>query len=210
MPRPFVAYSSPEGWPLAPEVPRPPLAEGSGATFIAWDATRSATGDEALVVACVETPIPGWVPEMEQAVTSRSIGVLGAAAERVVGVPIEPRPKDDGFALRVAGEPEEALPVGRARAFLGFHDHAVVTCFAICARTASRRDARTTSPLACEAAVQRASLEGSDAPPAPGIVVGSVTWAVHHPSRAALGGAFLVAVLAVVAVMTRRKPRSRI
>jgi hypothetical protein len=96
--------------------------------------------------------------------------------------------------------------LGIARTFVGFDDAPrVLTCFAACATR--RRDAEAP---ACEAAARAARLDGSVAPPKPGLALGAVTWAVHNPRPAAACGAVLVLALALLAIQTRRRPRSRI
>jgi hypothetical protein len=58
--------------------------------------------------------------------------------------------------------------------------------------------------------VDAARLEGSAAPPAPGLALGALTWAVHHPGATVSWGGVFVFFLAVFAIRTRRRPRSRI
>ncbi len=184
MSAPSVATEPPPGW-LVTEVPRPALAGGANAVVTQWTAwrTQDASG-EALLLGCVATPIPGWVEDMRPAIEARANGLASGSADRLAG----------GDAA------------SHTRTFLGWTRGDVVTCFATCAAPrATARDAR-----ACDASVDSARLVESAPPPSPGLTLGALTWAVHHPSRAVLGVGVCVFLLAVVAMRTRRRPRSRI
>jgi hypothetical protein len=171
------------GWPRM-GVEAPPLAGGAGAAFTQWDVSRAEAG-EAMVAACVATPIPGWVDDMRPAVDAKNATLMNVSAERVMGAPLDAQN-------------------GVSHAFVGWDEGVVVTCFAVCG-------AREPRPhRACDEAVRAASLEGAMGPPAPGIVLGAVTWGVHHPQSAVTWGAALVVALGVIAVISRRRPRSRI
>jgi len=146
-------------------------------------------------------------------------GLTAAGAERIVGSPIELRDAPDGLLLvRVAGAPESATAVGTARMFLAFHDHALATCFAVCADARGAAGwpgpgpggAGAPSTRACDGGTAAARVEGDTPPPRAGLLLDGVTWAVHHPTEAAAWSASLTAAAAVVALITRRKPRSRI
>jgi len=231
-----VEAEPPAGW-VAAEIAQPPLASGSGASFVGWrawraragsgasaeSAGRAGDGEAALVTACAVTPIPGWVEDMRAAVTYRTTALAAAAAERVVGAPVEARETGDmpeapaapggssgRYALRVAGAPEGAASVGVARTFVAFDGDRVATCFAVCAESGSGSGSGPRGPRACDASVAAGRIAGGTAPPRPGLVVGAVTWAVHHPERSAVGAAVALSALAVLAVAARRKPRSRI
>ncbi len=181
---PSVAAEPPAGW-LTAELARPPFASGSTAAVTQWTAWRApAGGGEALLLACVATPVPGWVEDMRPAVEARVKGLAGASADRLAG--------GDAAA--------------HTRTFVGWTAGDVVTCFATCAAPkATAHGAR-----ACDASVDAARFEGSAAPPSPGLALGALTWAVHHPATTVLWGGVFVFLLAVVAVLTRRRPRSRI
>jgi len=205
--RPTVVADAPPAW-RPSTLEKPPLGAATGAEFTTWDAHRSPEGDAALLVACIETPIPGWVEDMRPAIGGRTMAVAGAAVERITGVPVEAREDGDRSVLHIAGAPEGTPRAGTARTFLAFHEDHVATCFAVCASASSAPKPR--GDLACDASVTGARIEGGTPPPAPGLVVGSVSWAVNHPLRSAAGGALLVTALGVLAVVARRKPRSRI
>ena len=207
---PIVVAETPPSW-VAADVAQPPLAGTSGARFTQWEAVRSPDGSAALVRACVETPIPGWVPDMRTAVEARANALAMATAERTSGAQAERRDEGHRPLVRTMGAPEGSPPIGAARTFLGFDDHEVATCFAVCT-TKSVAHPASPHPLqpTCESAVASAHLTGGTNPPKPGLVVGAASWAVHHPVRTAAGSAFAACVLGVLAVVVRRKPRSRI
>ena len=201
------ATSNGQAWDAAPVGP-PVLGGGAGATFTQWDATASAKSGDALLLGCVETPIPGWVEDMRQAVQARTRTLASTSLERIVGVPVDTRDADGHFDIRYAGGPEDAPRVGIARTFIGWSEGAVVTCFAACATP--KRVARADIGRACDASVAGARLEGGSAAPAPGLVLGAVTWGVHHPGATVMWCSVLAFALAVLAVVFRRKPRCRI
>jgi hypothetical protein len=191
---PHVRFEPPARTSLAIE---PPPLSAAGATLLDF----RAYGDDAAAAAegCVATPIPGWVEDMRVAVEARSLAFAGAVAERLVHEPVDARPSAGTFELRRASDLGGPL-VGRAKTFLGFDDSArLFTCFAICRGP----------DAACLGPVSAASLDGASPPPAPGVALRSLTWAVHHPSPFALGSAVAIVLLAAAFVRTRRKPRMR-
>ena len=194
-------------WTAATDLAQPVLTGGAGAKFVQWDATRDAH-DAMLVTSCVATPIPGWVEDMRPTVEGRTVAMMNAAAERVVGVPVDSHAEDGHFSLRIAGSAERAAPAGVARTFVGWNDDQVVTCFTLCARP--NRSAAAGNERACDASALSAHLDGTTAAPPPGLLLGSLTWAVHHPTTTVTWAGAVVFVLGVVAVASRRRPRSRI
>jgi hypothetical protein len=198
---PYVLAEAPPGW-RAAEVARPKIAESAGATLTQWEGAESPSADAVLVRGCVGTPIPGWVDDMRPAIEARTTALTGAAAEKATGFPVDARWTDAGaFVLRPSSR-LEGTPIGLSRTFLGWSEGRVFTCFAVCAR---RRDEGLAG---CESSVSTAVLEGGGQPPEPGLALRSATWAIHHPDTAAtLAFAVLVAA-GVIAVATRRRPRS--
>jgi hypothetical protein len=209
------ATEPPPGWTdISTELTPPPIGSASGSTFTQWGALRSSANGETFLAGCVATPIPGWVDDMRPTVDYRTVSLMNAAAARIVGVPVESRDATGHFSLRPVGAPEDAPRVGIARTFVGWDEHAVITCFAICAtgrvdpRAAPGDDAAL--PRGCDATVLTARLDGSGPPPRPGVVLGAVTWAVHHPSPTVLWGGVLAFAAGTLAVALRRRQRSRI
>jgi hypothetical protein len=206
---PSVATELPPGWvEAAADVPRPPIGTGSGSAFTQWQAWRAPQTRETLLLGCVATPIPGWVDDMRPSVDARTVSVMNASVERVVGVPVETRDMSGHFVLRPVGSPEGSPWVGIGRTFVGWDEHHVLTCFASCATPehGNRADVRRI----CDPSVLAARLDGAMPPPPPGVALGAVTWAVHHPGTSVRWGAVLVFALGVISVASRRKPRARI
>ena len=203
---PRVVAEAPAGW-VAAEIEKPAIAESSGARFVQWQASRSAVDDAALASGCVATPIPGWVEDMRPAVEGRNVALAGAVAAKITGAPVDARAEGGTFALRAASDLAGPI-IGRARTFVGFDESHVLTCFATCA-TKSGASLRRDDP-SCEHTIANARLEGSLPPPRPGLGLRAATWAVHHPRPVALAGLGLVVLLGILAVVVRRRPRSRI
>jgi hypothetical protein len=203
---PSVATEPPPGW-IASEIARPTLGGGSGATLTQWSAVRSPASGETLLLACVATPIPGWVDDMRPSVEARTLSFASSSADRVAGIAVETRDEGGRLVLRPAGAGDDAPRVGLTRTFIGWTPSEVLTCFATCASPPGR-EPRTRR--ACDVSVDRARLEGGSAPPPPGIALGAVIWAVHHPSNTVLWGGLLTFFAGAVAVVSRRRPRSRI
>ncbi len=205
---PSVAAELPPGWiDGTAAVPRPTIGTASGSVFTQWQAWRSPSTHETLLLGCMATPIPGWVDDMRPAVDARTVSVMNASVERVVGAPVETFDMSGHFGLRAVGSPAGSAGLGIGRTFVGWDEHNVLTCFAACTAPQERSaDARRT----CDPSVLSSSLDHAMPPPSPGLVLGALTWAVHHPSTTASWGAALVFALGVIAVTSRRKPRSRI
>ena len=195
----------------AATVPQPAIGgrdSPSGSVFTQWNAWRSPATRQTLLLGCVATPIPGWVEDMRPTVDARTLGLHDASVERVVGAPIEARAAPGHLGLRAVGAPEGAPLVGIGRTFVGFGEHDVLTCFAACA--VPKDGAAANAARACDASVLAARLEGDRPAPPSGIVLGGLTWAVHHPATAVTWAGVLTFALGVVAVASRRRPRSRI
>lgn len=201
---PAVVAQPPPGWVVA-AVPRPPLGDAADAHFTSFTAWRSPDGAQGLVHACVAAPIPGWVEDMRPPLEARGIALAGSTAERIAGIPVEARPEGSLLVLRAAGGAPE--PIGAARTALGFADDGrVVTCLAACART----DGRSPGSDDCRTQIAAVRFAPGSPPPPPGLVLGAVTSAVHHPREAAAAAGALITAAAVLAIATRRKPRTRI
>lgn len=186
----------PPGWHAADVAP-PKISDSAGAEL----AQYAAFEDEGatITIGCVATPVPGWVEDMRPAVEARTVALAGASAARASGKPIDAKTDDHGgFVLRSVND-LEGPPVGSARTWIGFDAHRVHTCFATC--TGARFES-------CRHAVDGARLEGTSPPPAPGLALGVVTWAVHHPAPFAMGAGALVLLAGIVAIVTRRRPRT--
>jgi hypothetical protein len=203
---PALVAEPPPGW-VEAAIERCPLGEAADATFTSFQSWRAADASGGLVTACVAAPVPGWVEEMRPAVEGRGAALIGASAERITTVPMDLRPEAGRYVLRAAGRAEGSAPLGSAQRYLGFDDGGhVVTCFVVCAATTPAGPL----PAACDEVVAKARFREGAAPPPPGLALGALTWAVHHPAGTASGAAALVTCAAVLAVAGRRRPRTRI
>lgn len=198
-----VSFEPPAGWKAA-ELERPTIAEGTGATLTQWAAYRSPVADETFVAGCVGTPIPGWVEDMRPPVEARTTALLGAAAAKITGAPVDVRGAGAVFELRPASDVGGA-PIGTGRTFIGFEEARVLTCFAACATRRTASEGR-----ACDGAVAAARLEDGRSPPPPGLALRGATWAVHHPRPTALAACGVILLAGILAVGLRRRPRSTI
>ena len=204
MTAPVVVVEAPPAW-VAADVARPAIATSTGASWSSWAAMRSPADDAAIVTACVEAPVPGWVEDMRPAFVARTVALAGATAERIASVPTEVTDAGDHLALRPVGRAEPVL--GGARTFLGFDRESAFTCFAVCA--ARSPEPANATAAACNEVVVRARLDGGTLPPRPGVALRAVTWAVHNPRPTSLAFGAATVLVGALAVATRRKPRAR-
>lgn len=188
----------------------PPLPP-RGVEVLTFDAREASDGSAGVYVAsCLATEIPGWVEEARPFVAARVHGLAahlaGVAASEVVALrPLGP----DGLlgVAPVAPGPAVSDAIGTARTFIGFDGARLVTCGATCVRRPHERGAP--GPAFCEAALASLRLEGTTAPPPPGLLLGMVADAVQHPSDVVGGACGAAFLLACVAIATRRRPRTR-
>lgn len=136
---------------------------------------------------------------MRPAFSGRVVSLAGATAAQISGFAVETFPEGDALGLRAAGG---GPTVGFTKTFLGFAGTNVHSCFVVCAGA-------NAAPAPCNEVVVQTRLVGGDAPPQPGLALRAVTWAVHHPSTTATAFGAVTLLGAVLAVVTRRKPRAR-
>jgi hypothetical protein len=141
---------------------------------------------------------------MRPAFSARTVSLAGATASEIAGFAVETfddAASGDWLGLRAAGG---GPTLGHARTFMGFEGTHAHSCFVVCASPFPNEPGP-----ACNEVVVHARLEGGDAPPQPGLALGAVTWAVHHPNNTASAFAAALVLGAVLAIVTRRKPRAR-
>jgi hypothetical protein len=198
MPAPYVVAEPLPGW-VAVDAPRPPIGDAADARLTSFSAHRSPDGASTLAHGCVSAKIPGWVEDMRPPIEARLLGITAYNAGQITDTPMEARPEGDGLLLRATGGPRR----GSARTFVGFEPDRVSTCWVMCVSKSSEHPS-------CESSVASARLEGSLPPPPPGVALSAVSWAVYHPTPTALFACVVVVAVSLVAVMRRRRPRSRI
>jgi hypothetical protein len=167
------------------------VGDAADARLAQWEAARAPDGSATLARGCVTAKIPGWVEDMRPPIVARTVGLAAWTASKIAGEPIEAKP--DGALVVAAGGPHR----GASRTFVGFEPGRVASCFAVCV-----------GPQ-CEV-LSSAHLEGSSAPPPPGPFLGALEWLVYHPIPSACSAAILIALIAVIAVKSRRRPRFRL
>jgi len=206
---PDVALVEPIGWSEAADVAPPKIT--ASAMLTSFRALAAPGGDTILVRGCVASSIPGWVEDMRPAVEARTLALVGAATEKATGLPMDARREGDldgAFALRPAAR-LDGPRTGIGRPFVGFDDGHVFTCFASCVTRARAGRDEVRPSLACESAVLRAHLSPDPPPPPPGMLLGAVTWAVHHPRSFAEGAGLLVGAVIVLALLCRPRASRR-
>ena len=200
MPLPHMVADLP-AWEVL-SLPKPGLGEGADVAYTSYEARRRDGASPTLVSGCVAAPVPGWVEDMRRPVEHRGMNLLVVSGQIATGEPVgtEGVPGQEGlFTLWSDGK-----RVGTARLGLGFDDEPrVFTCWLVCAN----KDGNTG---ACDDVVRTARFDSGDPPPPPGVALSVVTWAVHHPRTAAPAAGAVVVVLGALAVVLRKKPRTRI
>jgi hypothetical protein len=204
----------PRDW--APTSIAPPdLASTTQVHILAWQAWAPTTEPGAsarpgsLVAACFTGETGGWTPEAEPVVLDRLGAVVSSTAVRVGGVgarrvaSTEHTGASTSEHIVGAGDAEGRLV---ARTFLGFVDAGdgsagpLVGCFALCTRDLA----------ACEPSVEKATMVASFVPaPQPTLAVRAIVAMAHHPSVTAASALTFSILAGVVALVTRRRPRTK-
>jgi hypothetical protein len=196
----------------------PDLASTPQVHILAWQAWAPAAepgtsaGPESLVAACFTGETGWWTPEAEPVVLDRLGAVVSSTAVRVAGVGARRVASSEhvGASTREhivgAGEAEGRLV---ARTFLGFVDAGdgsagpLVGCFALCATD-------RTDLAACAPSVEEATIVASFVPaPQPTLAVRAIVAMAHHPSVTAASALTFSILAGVVALVTRRRPRTK-
>jgi hypothetical protein len=191
------------------ELEPPPLSAASGARFDSWMAMRDVAGTPVFAAGCVATRIPGWVEDMRPSAEARVTGLAATTASRLLRRATHVVAERDGLLALRDPQSESSAVDGFARTFLGFDESRLYACVAVCA---SRNDvtAPATDANECARVIFDARLEGSHAPPRPGPMLAGVSAAVHHPWHALITALGLVLLIAILAIVTRRRPRSQL
>ena len=162
---------------------------------------------------CVATPIPGWVDDMRPTVDARTVALLDASAERVVG-----RARRDAQRRRAisrsgpSGRPRARRPSGSAVRSSDSTSDDVRDVLRGLRRRRRREHADATTPRACDASVLAARLEGRPRRrrPRASCSVPSRGPCITRRPCGHVGRRSSSFALGVVAVASRRRPRSRI
>jgi hypothetical protein len=139
---------------------------------------------------------------MRPTVEARVRALAFTTAERISGVSLDTT--EGVFDTLKFHERTEGAPVAAVgRTWIGWSEQSLSTCFSVCQAVPSSSDAST-----CEAVIGEAKLDGSHPPPPPGHLLGTLAWAIHHPSHARAGAGAAVFIAALAAIWRRRRPRS--
>jgi hypothetical protein len=204
----------PRGWAIL-SLPPPSLASAEEVHILQWQAWAPAspegapTGSSALVAACMAADTSSWTPEAEPIVLERLGAVVSSTALRVarVGERRVASAEHTGTSTteRIEGTGDAAGQIA-ARTFLGFVDAGdgaaglLVGCFALC----------TKDLAACGPSVEHATVAAEFVPaPRPTLAVRAVVVMAHHPSITAFSALIFALLAGVVAVVTRRRPRTK-
>jgi hypothetical protein len=204
----------PSGW-TALSLPPPSLASAEQIRVLEWQAWAPAStegappGSSALVAACFAGETSAWTPEAEPIVLERLGAVVSSTALQVARVGerrvVSTEHTGTSTRERIEGTGDAAGQIA-ARTFLGFVDAGdgsaglLVGCFALC----------TKDLAACGPSVEGATVAAEFVPaPRPTLAVRAVVAMAHHPSITAASALTLSLLAGVVAVATRRRPRTK-
>lgn len=194
---PRLTVPRPDGFVAAPDAPVA-LPEGSPARRV--ERLELTSRDARLVAECFAARVPGWSAELRGPIEGRTVAMLAATAERRLGAGV--RVDHDVLAgeltLRAT---DDGRPLGHGRTLLGFDGDEAHTCYVACV-------ARDAAP--CGGAVESSTLQGGTSAPPPGLLLASAEGVVAHPRAAAVGLVGLSMTLGVIAVLSRRRPRTRV
>jgi hypothetical protein len=204
-----IVVTVPEGW-TAASLAAPDLSQAPEVKVLAWQAWgEPAKGDAAhLVAACFGGDTRLWTDEAEPIVLDRLRAVVSSTAlrtARVGGLRVRSTDHAGSVTSEQIDGSGDAEGVLAARTFLGFVDGGdaaghLVGCFALCVADLD----------ACRESVDGAVLEGAFVPsPRPTMATRALLGVLHHPSAAFGSVAVLSCLLGVVAVATRKRPRTK-
>jgi hypothetical protein len=203
-----ILVTVPEGWTAAPVAP-PDLSQTPEVRVLGWQAWNAPDEASHFVAACFDRDTRAWTEEAEPIVLERLRATVSSTALRIArvgGVRVRSIEHAGGLTSEWLDGTGDAGTELTARTFLGFVDtgevaaRRLVACFALCA----------SDRHACQASVDGASVDGTfvRAPPPTPTVRALVTMA-HHPSATLGSLAILSSLLGILAVVTRKRPRTK-
>ncbi len=178
-----VTVTIPSGFTSASVAP-PDLTQSPQLSLEQWDAARDANGNS-LIWACVSAETSVWNADATELAQDKLAELASKyAAKTMHGV----RASRDGRDRTLASDDAQAT----ARTMLAFTADRAHACFVTC-----------TAPP-CAGAVENANVSGPTVdPPHPGLALGALSYAVHHPHQALAGFGGLVVLAATLAIATR-------
>jgi hypothetical protein len=205
-----ILLTVPEGWAPVP-LAAPDLSQTPDVRVVTWQAWGPREGRDAahLVAGCFGGETRVWTEEAEPIALDRLRAVASSTAlraARVGGVRVLSTEHAGSVTSERIDGSGDAEGVLVARTFLGFVDSGdaaaghLMGCFALCVA-----DLR-----GCRASVDGAVVEGAFVPsPRPTMATRALVAMVHHPSATFESIAALSCVLGVVALVTRKRPRTK-
>lgn len=180
---------APSGFTRA-DVAAPDLTQSPQLSVEQWASARDASGGT-LVWGCIAADATAWNADATELAQDK---LTELAAKNTAKAMHTVRTAQEGRDRALASDDARAT----ARTILAFTPDRVHACVVAC-----------TSPE-CASAVEVAKISGATVdPPPPGVALGALSYAVHHPhqSLAALGG--LVVLAAALAIATRPGKRKK-
>jgi hypothetical protein len=194
---PRLTVPRPDGFAAAPDAPVP-VPEGSPARRV--DHVELTGGAARVIAECFAAQVPGWSEELRGPVEGRTTAMLAATVERRLGlgVRVSYDPSSAGLTLHAV---DDGRALAEGKTLLGFDGDAVHTCYVACVAP---------DATACRGAVRAATLRGGSAAPPPGILLASAAGVVRHPREASAALVGVAIAIGAAAVLTRRRPRTRV
>jgi hypothetical protein len=201
----LIHFAPPQEW--APcVVARPELAKGGGVSVDAWSAWSDPNAAAHAVHGCLGTDLGTWTDELGPFALERVAATMSTVATKLTGTTslraetVQHLGNVTTQSFASAGD--DAHVVGRT--FLGFastpRGPRIEGCFILCAPT---------TPT-CDEALDAATPNAAFVPaPATSPPLRALVFGVHHPLAVAITLLSALCVLGVVAIVTRRRPRTK-
>jgi hypothetical protein len=191
--------------PRAPRDPgaltRPDLSQSPRLVVEQWESRE--TADVSLAWGCIRGDSSEWSRDATDIAQGKLAELASATAARMRSAPTPMHwasSREDGRERTLIADDSHAEAC--ARTFVAFTADGAHGCFVACAPKPQAGNKGR-----CEDVAASASLVGElREPPPPGIVLGTLGFVVHHPHGALLSLAGVLALGAVVAIVTRARP----
>ncbi len=184
-----IAVTLPGGFQRVDLAP-PDLTQSPQLAVEQWEGTRDASG-HLLAWGCVAGNTSAWNADATEIAQDK----LAELASKTVTAPMHVvRTAQNGHERALSADDGNAT----ARTLLAFTPDHAHGCFVAC------------ESAACREAVDDAKLAGELAPPpAPGVALDALSWAVHHPHEALAAFGAVLALAAGLAIATRPGKRKK-
>ncbi len=191
----------------------PDLSQTPQSRVSEWRSWASAPGGPRLFTGCFETPTDAWAPEAEPLALDKMAQIAASTAIRAgLGGQLgggENQREGDVVMRDLVGD-------GTARVFLAFvrgsRGFVLTSCFAMCTSPSASSEGDPAPKLSrdCGPAIRMAHMRGPIVrAPEPSAGVRALLAMVHHPTFTTLAICGTACLAGAVAVITRKRPRSR-